>query len=227
MKIQVITPTIGTKFLQKAIDSVHDQTIPVQHLIVLDGAVDMNIKLYDNDHIISLPDNIGHSGWNGHRVYAAMPLMSDADYILYLDEDNWFEPDHVEKMINYIKEHDLTWCYSLRNIVDQEGKFIAQDNCESLGDWPPAFGLGRKFVDTNCYCFKRKYLAQVSHHFYGKDFLQDRIFYDGVMDNLPDYECTGEYSVNYRIREHMKPAFERGNQITKAHYKGEYPWAKK
>lgn len=227
MKIQVITPTIGTKFLQEAIDSVHNQTIPVEHLIVLDGAVDMNIKLYDNNHVIALPDNTGHSRWNGHRVYASMPLLSEADYVLFLDEDNWFEPDHVERMVNYIKEHDVTWCYSLRNIVNQESEFIAQDNCESLGDWPPAFGIGRKFVDTNCYCFKRKYLARVARYFYGNDFLQDRDFYDGVMEHLPDYGCTGEYTVNYRVRDPMIATFRRGNDITKAFYKDGYPWAKK
>lgn len=226
-KVQVITPTIGTKFLQQAIDSVHNQTIPVQHVIVFDGAIDANIKLYDNCHIISLPDNVGHSGWNGHRVYAALPLISEADYILYLDEDNWFEPDHVEKMINFIKEKELTWCYSLRNVVDQAGDFVAQDNCESLGEWPPAFGLGRKFVDTNCYCFKRKYLAQVAHYFYGRDFLQDRDFFDGVVKTLPDFACTGEYTVNYRIRDNMIAVFERGNAITTAHFKDGFPWRKK
>ena len=92
MRIQVITPTIGTKYLQQAIDSVYNQTIPVEHLIVADGGFEAELKLYNNCNMVFLPENTGRNGWNGHRVYATMPLLSNADYILFLDEDNWFEP---------------------------------------------------------------------------------------------------------------------------------------
>jgi len=226
MKALVITPTIGTKHLQQAIDSVKNQTIETEHWIICDGRLDHPFDLHPNGRHIVWPENIGHSGWNGHRYYAAVPMMTDADYVLFLDEDNWFEPNHVETMINFIKEHDLAWCYSLRNVVDQEGKFIAPDDCESLGRWPSVFSQTSYFVDSNCYCFKRKFLARVSPHFYGNTFYQDRLFYEGAAKELPDFECTGEHTVNYRIRPALYEAYAKGNKALLDHFKGKLPWHK-
>jgi glycosyltransferase involved in cell wall biosynthesis len=226
MRAVVITPTIGTKFLQQAIDSVHKQTIPTEHWIIVDGKLDHPFDMYPNGRHIVWPENVGHSGWNGHRYYAAAPLLTDADYVLFLDEDNWFEPNHVEDMINFIKEHDLQWCYSLRNIVDQDGKFIAPDDCESLGRWPSVFAQQHSFVDTNCFCFKTKYLALVAYEFFGSSFYQDRLFYTEMIKKLPYFECTGEHTVNYRVRKELYDAYAKGNKALNTHFKGKLPWHK-
>jgi len=223
-RIQVITPTIGTQYLQQAIDSVYNQTIKTEHIIVADGGFNAELKLYPNAKMVMLPENTGANGWNGHRIYATMPLLSNADYILFLDEDNWFEPDHVEKMINFIKEHDLTWCYSLRKIVDTDGNYVADDNCDSLGKWPPVDSVAKRYVDTNCYCFKRKYLARFAHHFYTNSYYADRDFFEGIATNLPDYECNGEYSVNYRMRDRLIKIITNNNKVTLDRYNGNYPW---
>lgn len=224
MRALVITPTIGTKFLQQAIDSVKDQTIKTEHWIIVDGKLENEFNLYPNGSYMMWPENIGNSGWNGHRHYAALPMMTNADFILFLDEDNWFEPNHVETMINFIKEQDLSWCYSLRNIVNQKGKFIATDDCESLGRWPSVFAQDKHLVDTNCYCFKRKFLARVSPQFYGNNFFQDRLFYNEVSKLLPDFECTGEHTVNYRVRPANEHIYAEGNKALNQHFKGKLPW---
>jgi len=224
MRALVITPTIGTKFLQQAIDSVKNQTVPTEHWIIVDGKLEEPFNLYENGSHIVWPENIGGNGWNGHRHYAAVPMMTNADYIFYLDEDNWFEPEHVENMISFIKKHDLAWAYSLRNIVSQEGEFIAKDDCESLGRWPSVFAQDKNFVDTNCYCFKRKFLARVSPYFYGSNFYQDRLFYNDVAKTLPDFECTGEHTVNYRVRKANEHIYAEGNRAVSDHFKGKLPW---
>ena len=226
MRIQVITPTIGTKHLQQAIDSVKNQTIPTEHLIVCDGRVDNEFQIHDNGSVVMLTENTGHDGYNGHRIYAAFPMLTDADYILFLDEDNWFEPDHVEKLVNFIQERDLQWAYSLRNIVSQTGKFVIPDNCESLGIWPSIFPPNHHFVDTNCYCFKRKYLARHAYHFFGSHFYMDRLFYGEMVKLLPEFDCNGEHTINYRVRPHHEAMHLQGNQATLEHYKGNYPWTK-
>jgi len=224
MRALVITPTIGTKFLQQAIDSVHNQTVPTEHWIIVDGRLDNDFSMYENGRLIQWPENIGKNKWNGHRYYAALPMLTNADYILYLDEDNWFEPNHVETMINFIKKYDLQWCYSLRKIVDQNGNFIDNDDCESLGRWPSVFTIEKCFVDTNCYAFKRKLLARNAQSFYGNTFYQDRTFYEHVEKLLPEYECTGEHTVNYRVREQMYDMYKQGNHAVNEHYKGKLPW---
>jgi len=172
-----------------------------------------------------LPENVGGKGWYGHRVYAAMPLMVNADYILFLDEDNWFEPNHVETMINKIKSKDLMWSYSLRRICNEAGEYICDDDCESLGRCPTFYDSALNFVDTNCYCFRREYLVTVAHHFYG-GWGADRPFYKATSTALPSFGCTGEATVNYRAPERLHQMFRDGNKLMKEAYKI-LPWRMK
>ena len=235
MRVMVITPTTGKSTVVQAIESVANQTVKTEHLIVVDGN-DAWEKLEAYGDLfkygvtkqlrsITLPENVGGGGWYGHRVYAAMPLMVNADYILFLDEDNWFEPNHVETMIAKIKSKDLMWSYSLRRIVDESGQYVFDDDCESLGRNPTYYDHTLNFVDTNCYCFKREYLVSVAHHFYGQ-WGADRPFYKAASTKLPSFGCTGEATVNYRAPERLMKMFEEGNAIMKKSYVN-LPWRNK
>lgn len=232
MRVMVITPTTGKDTLEKAVNSVLEQTIPTEHLVVCDGD-DAYQKIWDNEvvwsgnlmHLIVLPENVGGNGWYGHRVYAAMPLMVNADYILFLDEDNWFEPNHVETMIAKIKSKDLMWSYSLRRICDERGEYVTDDDCESLGRYPTYYDHTVNFVDTNCYCFRREYLVNVAHAFYGQ-WGADRPFYKAASTQLPAFGCTGEATVNYRAPERLLNMFKEGNAVMKKAYV-DLPWRKK
>ena len=234
MRIMVITPTTGKDTVMKAIESVAQQTIPTEHLIVEDGKDVEKKGLWrfelllgsSNAEIITLPENVGGNGWYGHRVYAAMPLMVNADYILFLDEDNWFEPNHVETMINKIKSKDLMWAYSLRRICDERGQYVLDDDCESLGRYPTFYDHLLNFVDTNCYCFRRDYLVNVAHNFYGQ-WGADRPFYKAAASGLPAFGCTGEATVNYRAPERLLGMFREGNEAMKKAYGEELPWRNK
>ena len=232
MRIMVITPTTGKDTVHKAIESVAQQTLPTEHLIVSDGAdaiLAMNKMPYE--HIpkcvsfVDLPENVGGNGWYGHRVYAAMPLMVNADYVLFLDEDNWFEPNHVETMIAKIKSKDLMWAYSLRRICNEAGEYIRDDDCESLGRWPTFYDHTVNFVDTNCYCFRREYLVSVSHSFYGQ-WGADRPFYKAASTKLPAFGCTGLATVNYRAPDRLLSMFKEGNEALKKSYET-LPWRNK
>jgi glycosyltransferase involved in cell wall biosynthesis len=222
----VITPTTGKDTLKDAVNSVIDQTIPTEHFLVADGLeATKNEYFYSSAKRMVLPENIGGNGWYGHRVYAAMPLMVNADYILFLDEDNWFEPNHVETMINKIKSKDLMWSYSLRRIVDERGQYVCDDDCESLGRYPAFYDHLLNFVDTNCYCFKREYLVNIAHAFYGQ-WGADRQFYKAAASALPAFGCTGEATVNYRAPERLLGMFAEGNAAMKKAY-GDLPWRNK
>lgn len=235
MRVMVITPTTGKDTLDKAMESVAKQTVDTEHLIVFDGREAsekwmLSRKLgspYPNKRteMLMLPENVGGNGWYGHRVYAAMPLMVNADYILFLDEDNWFEPNHVETMINKIKSKDLMWAYSLRRICNERGEYVTDDDCESLGRYPTYYDHTLNFVDTNCYCFKREYLVNVAHHFYGQ-WGADRQFYKAVSKQLPSFGCTGQATVNYRAPERLLKMFLEGNEVMKKAYVN-LPWRNK
>ena len=227
MRVMVITPTTGKDTLRQAVDSVINQTIRTEHLLVADGEkATGNPAFYMSAQRLVLPENVGANNWYGHRVYAAMPLLVNADYILFLDEDNWFEPNHVETMINKIKSKDLMWAYSLRRICDERGQYVLDDDCESLGRYPTFYDHLLNFVDTNCYCFRRNYLVNVAHSFYGQ-WGADRPFYKAAASALPSFGCTGEATVNYRAPERLLGMFAEGNTAMKKAYGEDLPWRKK
>jgi glycosyltransferase involved in cell wall biosynthesis len=232
----VITPTTGKDTVLKAIESVADQeltdeTLEIDHLVVFDGSrAESDFFMLDEIYtgcpiFMMLPENVGANNWYGHRVYAAMPLMVNADYILFLDEDNWFEPNHVETMINKIKSKDLMWAYSLRRICNEDGEYIGDDDCESLGRWPTFYDHTLNFVDTNCYCFRREYLVAIAHKFYGQ-WGADRPFYKAAAATLPSFGCTGKATVNYRAPERLLEMFRQGNEQVKQSYGEPLPWRK-
>lgn len=235
MKIVVITPTTGKDTLLKAVESVQAQTIPTEHLIVADGkeAAKQTEKLnYDINwtgvSTMKLPENTGrHNGllWNGHRIYAGVSFLVNADYVLFLDEDNWFEPNHVESMVKYIQDNNLDWCYSLRKIYNEAGEFECLDDCESLGKYPTFYDHTLKFVDTNCYCVKGDLLPYASPHFY-LPAIGDRTFYTALAETFPKFDCTGEYTLNYTARPDLIKMFKHGNEIVEKAY-GTLPWRKK
>ncbi len=164
MLVSVITPTTGNPLLKKALQSVQDQDYDnIEHLIVIDGKereekaqnILSEMQLIKPTHIMSLPYPTGKNRYNGHRIYGSSCYIANGDYLIFLDEDNWFEPFHVSSLVESILQDQLDWAYALRNIVDEQGQFIAHDDCESLGKWP-AYNEQYHHVDTSCYCLKKK-----------------------------------------------------------------------
>ena len=108
MKVAVVTPTIGSMHLQKCVESVDKQTYKdLTHYIFIDG-YDHRRKVFDTcegasrTKFVILEENVG-KGWYGHRVYASCSFLVNADVIVYLDEDNWFDPCHVEKLVKKLQ----------------------------------------------------------------------------------------------------------------------------
>ena len=242
--VTVITPTIGKPELADAINSVINQTYKnLKYLIVIDGpdyAADaykmIPLQMQDRIKVVTLAENTGGNGFYGHRVYAAFPHLINTEYICFLDEDNWFEPNHVKSLIDTIEPNRLDWAYSLRNIYTPEKNFVAQDNCESLGKWPVYWSINNKepqyLVDTSSYCFRTNFLKEVAHiwhHGWGGD----RHFYNILTQNMKhtNYDTSGKYTLNYRLDEQVEKKygdinfFGTGNQITERHYGG-FPWRK-
>ena len=72
------------------------------------------------------------------------------DFFCFLDEDNWFDTNHVASLLDVIRS-GFTWTFSFRKIVDREGNFICNDDCESLGKWPSFLDPFDYLIDNNCY----------------------------------------------------------------------------
>ena len=243
LSILVITPTTGSPELADAVYSVLNQTNKeVEHLLVVDG-VQFSSKVdevLNNAGIITggkikrldLPFNTGGGGFYGHRIMAGFGHLINHDYVLFLDQDNWFESDHVESLINIIESKELDWAYSLRQILDKDKNYITDDNCESLGRWPAWVNENAHLIDTSSYCFKTSFYRQVCHIWdYGWG--GDRRFYTILKDHIKhdNYACTGRHTLSYRLGGNEgsvnREFFDEGNKKMHTKYAGKFPWLEK
>lgn len=241
-KVTVILPTTGDPTVADAIKSVLNQSYENTELyVVVDGPeyqddyfdvlYDHNLnehpKYFQNCLVTFLVENVG-KGYYGHRVFASFPHLVNSDYVLFLDQDCWYDENHVETMINTIESNNLDWCYSLRKIVNNAGEFVCNDECESLGKWNPVMQYNH--VDTNCFCIKTEVAIKICQVWHGK-WAADRVFYNAMNQHFPNYDCTGKYTVNYRLGGNEGSVtgefFKEWNKKTFEMYNGEYPWEKK
>jgi hypothetical protein len=237
-KVTVITPTTGSDYLKENRKSVAAQTYDnVEHLIVIDGenfAGKVPPTKGLNTTIMQLPYNTGHSQYNGHRIYGAIPYLVDSDYVMFLDEDNFIEPAHVESLVKVCETND--WAFSLRKIVDKDSNYICLDDCENLGKGPTCLSEQELFVDVGAYFLPTSIAVQISPLWYRRARHPDdqpevdRIIMQVLLEYGFTYDTNGKYTLNYRVgnREDSVKAdfFLWGNAMMEKKYKDGYPWRK-
>ena len=237
--VTVITPTIGSEKLLDAIESIRSQTYSnITHLLVVDGneyaekaksIISQKIS-YPFIKVMQLPFNTGANGFYGHRVYAGIPHLLNDDYIFFLDEDNWYDPDHVASLVEVLERKQLDFAFSLRRIFDPNKNYVCDDNCESLGKWPIYFTHDNPqyLIDTSSFAFNRNFLIQTSqlwHSGWGGD----RRYFYSVKENA-QYDTNGKHTLCYRLDGNPGSVsaqfFAEGNAKQNEIYKGNFPWIK-
>ena len=236
--VVVITPTIGSKKLQDAALSVQNQTYSnLKHLIVVDGTEYFNNAVEnipfgkDSDiQILPLPYNTGANGFYGHRIYAGIPHLLNADYIFFLDEDNWYEPDHVSSLVEVL-DRGNDFAYSFRKIFNPDKSYVADDNCEALGEWPIYFTHNdpQYLIDTSSFAFKREFLEKTCHLWHS-GWGGDRRYFYSVLPMNPNFDTNHKHTLCYRLDGNPGSVgadfFIKGNAEQLKHYNGELPWLK-
>jgi glycosyltransferase involved in cell wall biosynthesis/predicted negative regulator of RcsB-dependent stress response len=239
LSVTILTATIGTPFLARAIEGVQAQTYPlVEHVIVVDGPAHRETVRAclppaprHRVRLLELPQNTGAGGYNAHRIYGAAPFLVDGDFVAFLDEDNWFDPTHVESLLAKITAQGLSWAYALRKIIDPQGQFLTYDDCESLGQWPTWRNPDGHLVDVNCYLLRRDLAILTSHLWYRRYRVQrspDYALCGHLLKVAPQCASNGQYTVNYRVGMTTTSVqaryFEQGNAVMQKRLGGAMPW---
>lgn len=238
--VSIVTPTTGYPGLTRAIEGVQAQTYPnIEHLVVVDGPdAERAVRAMLGDtprhpvHLLPLPYNTGAGSYNGHRIYGAAMYLVNGRYVCFLDEDNWFDPDHIASMMKAITSRGLQWCYSLRKIAGSDGRVLGRDDCQSLGRWPTWNNPESHLVDTSCYLIRFDIALSLGVIWYrrarpivGPEFVLCR----ALMDGYPEYDTSSRYTVNYMEGRNKHsatwPFFELGNAEMKLRYPDGFPWS--
>jgi hypothetical protein len=100
---------------------------------------------------------------DGGALRSVLTFLANSPYVAYLDDDNWWDPDHLTLMRGAIDYAD--WAFALRWFVHPETRRpICVDVWESVG---PGQGLFRDafggFVDPSCLMFNKLACPAVPH----------------------------------------------------------------
>ncbi|RYD67416.1 MAG: glycosyltransferase, partial [Verrucomicrobiaceae bacterium] len=141
MKIAVVTPYYRetAEQLTRCHQSIKDQTVKTDHFFVSDGFPNPIVDTWDCVHI-KVPNHADY-GDTPRLIGAASAASLRYDAILLLDADNWFEPDHVQTLLDVQarEQADVVTCSRMliRSDLTRMGECIESD--------------GKRFNDTNCY----------------------------------------------------------------------------
>ena len=122
--VSIIIPAFNSEeYLQKCIDSVINQTYKnIEIIVVNDGSTDnTEIIAKSFDKVVVL--NKDNGGLSSARKYGVE--HASGDYIIFIDSDDYIEPDFVEQLYNYTtgKKDELVMCDFLKNGVKESDSY--------------------------------------------------------------------------------------------------------
>jgi len=126
--VSIITPTYNAeKFIAETLKSVQNQTYQNWEMILVDDAsTDETVKIIsdfvEKDSRIKLFKLEKNSG-NGFARNIALE-KAVGKYIAYLDADDLWFPNKLEKQIQFLKENNLHFTFSFYDCIDEEGNSL-------------------------------------------------------------------------------------------------------
>lgn len=170
--VAVVTPTVGRRSAVDAVASVFAQTgtLRIQLLIGVDapkgsftelieclesGPPDVTTYLFYPGYSTSVRHGGLHPARDGGVLRTVLTYLANARYVAYLDDDNWWAPNHLQSLLAAIAGR--TWAFSHRWFVHPvTRKVVCEDSWESVG---PGKGIFRErfggWVDPSCLMFDK------------------------------------------------------------------------
>jgi SEC-C motif-containing protein len=140
--------------LQRAIDSVKNQTVPTDHFMVADGFAQEWIDREPVRHV-KIDRAHGYGGKTPRGVGALIAIAEEYDGIGMLDADNWLDSDHVQTCIEAADSCDGGALHC--DYVIAQWRLRRPD--ETIIPWPEEQG----HVDTSRFFFLRGAFSVIPH----------------------------------------------------------------
>lgn len=128
--VSIITPMYNAnRYIGKTIESVKAQTYENWEMLIVDdcstdNSVDI-VNLYaENDSRIKIFHNSKNSGIAITRNRAI--VEAKGRFIAFLDSDDLWKPEKLEKQILFMVENDVSFSYTACDVIDENGKLTGQ-----------------------------------------------------------------------------------------------------
>ena len=122
--VSVVIPIFnGAMTIEKALDSVLIQDVPLEIIMVDDGSSDDTLQTVSpyldlpNVHLLINKTNMGAAASRNRGVRAA-----SGRYIAFLDCDDWWEPEKLKKQLRLLKKTGYVLCATGRRLVSESGE---------------------------------------------------------------------------------------------------------
>lgn len=147
--IFVVTPyhTESLETLRRCHESVIGQQVeaPVIHVMVADGHPRPEIDTWNVTHI-RLPREHGDNGNTPRAVGSVVAQTNGAEFIAFLDADNWYYPDHLASMLEGQQQTGASVVCAWRDFYDPAGQKLAMTEVDEDN---------LTHVDTSCLMLHR------------------------------------------------------------------------
>ena len=128
-KVSVIMPAYNcAQYIGQAIQSVQKQTVNWELIIVDDASTDMTketVKPYLLDERIHYYRNECNKGVSYSRNLGVSKAAGE--YVAYLDADDWWEADKLQKQLALMEEKNAVLCYTGRKLYDENGRDLQKE----------------------------------------------------------------------------------------------------
>lgn len=143
--------------LERALASLHAQTYPCHQIVVVSDVQDsetylvIDSSLRDGDLFIQRKGEPGPA----HSRNVALRLVT-GDFILFLDDDDTFRPDFLEKLSGVINGTATERIYYTNcEVLNEGGEQPEPPQFIDISGFPPAWAYVKNFIPNNCQVFPR------------------------------------------------------------------------
>lgn len=154
--VSVLVRTTGRASLQRAIQSALNQTYARVEVVMVDARGSAEpVAVPADDRVRRVAPGRALS-----RAEAANAALDAAlgDWLIFLDDDDWFHPDHVERLVAAATQGTERMAYTGVECVDAEGRALADAHFSV--DYRPRELCFGNFVPIHAALFARELVAQ-------------------------------------------------------------------
>jgi len=219
-KVAVVVQTVLRPSVKRAIQSIFDQDLAgrIHLLIGVDKRLGKSTML---DRILkSSPRNVAvtkfdpgyststrhggvHTNHFGGSMRTILSFAANSRYVAYLDDDDWFNPDHLSSLLDAI--NGKQWAFSHRWFVNPYTlEAMCVDTLENLGPDAGIYVNWGGFACPSSLLIDKRACAPILHAWAEAGTLQgdgeDRRFFKALCDNFKSYGATNRATVNCVIK---------------------------
>ena len=172
VKVSVIIPTIGRFTLNRAIESVINQSYKKWELLVINDQKEGSININFNHPQIYIHNNENLKGSNGARNTGIQKSLGE--YVAFLDDDDEWHPHKLELQLQRMENDN--------SILSYTGKTIIED------DNLPRYVYRKYFFSPHLTLFFHNYIGTTSSVMIKKSIFNGNIAFDEKLNSVQDYD---------------------------------------